>query len=120
MIYSSFSKLRILQLWRRGKRAPSIVAMVKRKVFKVRQRGKREPSIVAVVKRKVFKVRRRGKRAPSIAAVLKWEVFKVTRREFTTFSGDLQHMELFIGELFSAFFILLYRLFILLYYYRLL
>ena len=58
MVYSSFSKLRILQLWQRGKRAPSI------------------------------------------AAVLKREVFKVTRREFTTLSGGLQHMELFIGEFF--------------------
>ena len=56
MVYSSFSKLRILQLWRQGKRAPSI------------------------------------------AAVLKWEVFKVTRREFTTLSGGLQYMELFVGE----------------------
>ena len=58
MVYSSFSKLRILQL------------------------------------------RRRGKRAPSIEAVLKREVFKVTRREFTTLSGGLQHMELFVGEFF--------------------
>ena len=35
---------------------------------------------------------------PSIAAVLKRVVFKVTRREFTTSSGGLQHMELFVGE----------------------
>ena len=35
---------------------------------------------------------------PSVAAVLKRKVFKVTRREFTTLSGGLQHMELFIGE----------------------
>ena len=45
-------------------------------------------------------LRRRGKRAPSIAAVHKREVFKVTRREFTTLSGGLQHMELFVGEFF--------------------
>ena len=56
MVYSSFSKLRILQLRQREKRA--------------------------------------------LAAVLKQEVFKVTRREFTTLSGGLQHMELFIGEFF--------------------
>ena len=35
MVYSSFSKHRILQLRRRGKRAPSIVAVLKREVFKV-------------------------------------------------------------------------------------
>ena len=58
MVYSSFSKLRILQL------------------------------------------RRRGKRVPSIMAVLKGEVIKVMRREFTTLSGGLQHMELFVGEFF--------------------
>ena len=31
-------------------------------------------------------------------AVLKREVFKVKRREFTTLSGGLQHMELFVRE----------------------
>ena len=40
---------------------------------------------------------------PSVAAVLKREVFKVTRREFTTLSGGLQHMELFVGEFFLRF-----------------
>ena len=40
---------------------------------------------------------------PSIAAVLKWEVSKVMRREFTTLSGGLQHMELFVGEFFLRF-----------------
>ena len=51
-------------------------------------------------KLKILQLQRRGKRAPSIAAVLKWEVFKATRREFTTLSGGLQHMELFVGEFF--------------------
>ena len=37
---------------------------------------------------------------PSIAAVLKLEVFIVMKREFTTSSGGLQHMELFISEFF--------------------
>ena len=38
MVYSSFSKLRILQLWRRRKRALSIAAVLKREVFKVMRR----------------------------------------------------------------------------------
>ena len=46
------------------------------------------------------KLQRRWTRASSIAAVLKWEVFKVARVEFTTSSGGLQHVELFIGEIF--------------------
>ena len=79
MVYSSFSKLRFIQLRRRGKRAPSVAA---------------------VLSGKSSKLRRRRKRAPSKVAVLKREVFKVTRREFTTLSGGLQHMELFVGEFF--------------------
>ena len=38
MVYSSFSKLRNLQLQLRGKRAPSIAAVLKREVFKVTRR----------------------------------------------------------------------------------
>ena len=38
MVYSSFSKLRILQLRRREKRVPSIAAVLKREVFKVTRR----------------------------------------------------------------------------------
>ena len=100
MAYSSFSKLRILQLRRQGKRAPSIAAVLKRKVFKVTAAGKRAPSIVAMLKR---------------------EIFKVTTREFTTLSGGVPHMELFVCFFFlrSLFYSIGY-VFILLYYYRLL
>ena len=51
-------------------------------------------------KLRILQLRRQGKRVPSIAAVLKREVFKVMRRDFTTLSGGLQHMELFIGDFF--------------------
>ena len=51
-------------------------------------------------KLRILQLSRQGKRVPSIAAVLRREVLKVTRREFTTLSGGLQHMELFVGEYF--------------------
>ena len=56
MVYSSFSKPRILQLQQEGKRAPSIAIVLKREVFKVTWWGKKAPSIAIVLKREVFKV----------------------------------------------------------------
>ena len=35
MVYYSFGKVRIFQLWRQGKRVPSIAAVLKQEVFKV-------------------------------------------------------------------------------------
>jgi len=39
MVYSSYSKLRILQLWKKGKRAPTINALLRREGFKATRKG---------------------------------------------------------------------------------
>ena len=81
MVYSSFSKLRILQLQWREKRAPSIAALLSGKSSKLRRQWKRTPSIVAMLKREALQsyIWWRWKRAPSIAAVLKREALQSYR-----------------------------------------
>ena len=39
MVYSSYAKMRALHFWKRGCRAPSIAAILKREDFNVSRRG---------------------------------------------------------------------------------